>query len=107
MPESEKSYDLSKTFALNEIETSRITKEGIISHYLADKKLGMVRDSRIDEYESLKPLNFSDIKNFHSKNFSGKAYNYCIVASEKKINPADLSKLGQFTKLSLTQIFGY
>ncbi|KQN36137.1 peptidase M16 [Pedobacter sp. Leaf41] len=107
MPESEKSYDLSKTFALNEIQTSRITKDGIISHYLADKRLGMDRDSRIDEYENLKPLNFSDIKNFHRQNFSGKAYNYCIVASEKKINPADLAKLGQFNKLNLNQIFGY
>jgi len=107
LPESEKSFDLSKTNSLNGIETSRITKDDIISSYLADKKLGFDHDSRVDEYASLKPLTFSDVKAFHKDNLSAKAYDYCIVGSEKKISMADLQKYGAVTKLSLEQIFGY
>ncbi|KQN38428.1 peptidase M16 [Pedobacter sp. Leaf41] len=107
LPESDKSFDLSKNNSLNGIETARITKDGIIYSYLADKKLGFDHDSRIDEYAALKPLSFADVKSFHSGNISGKPYNYCVVASEKKINMADLAKYGAVTKLSLEQIFGY
>jgi predicted Zn-dependent peptidase len=107
LPESDKSFDLSKGNALNGIETSRITKDGIILTYLADKKLGFDHDSRSDEYANLKPLTFGDVKSFHQSNLSGKPYNYCIVASEKKINMADLAKFGPVTKLSLEQVFGY
>jgi predicted Zn-dependent peptidase len=107
LPESEKSFDLSKTNTLSGLETSRITKDGIIASYLADKKLGFDHDSRTDDYTNLKPLTFADVKAFHQGNLSGKPYNYCIVASEKKINMADLAKFGPVTKLSLEQIFGY
>jgi len=107
LPESDKSFALSKSNSLNGLETSRITKDGIISSYLADKKLGFEHDSRIDEYANLKPLTFADVKSFHQNNLSGKPYIYCVLASEKKINTADLEKFGPVTKLSLEQIFGY
>ena len=107
LPESDKSFSLSKGNSLNGLETSRITKDGIIYSYLADKKLGFDHDSRIDHYTNLKPLTFADIKTFHQTNLSGKPYNYCIVASEKKVSTADLEKYGAVTKLTLEQIFGY
>ncbi|WP_131535410.1 M16 family metallopeptidase [Pedobacter nototheniae] len=107
LPESDKSFSLSKGNSLNGLETSRITKDGIIYSYLADKKLGFDHDSRIDLYTNLKPLTFADIKTFHQTNLSGKPYNYCIVASEKKVSTADLEKYGAVTKLTLEQIFGY
>ncbi|MCZ4245506.1 M16 family metallopeptidase [Pedobacter punctiformis] len=107
LPESDKSFNLSKGSSLNGLETSRITKDGIIYSYLADKKLGFDHDSRIDLYTNLKPLTFADIKTFHQNNLSAKPYNYCIVASEKKVSTADLEKFGPVTKLTLEQIFGY
>lgn len=107
LPESDKSFALSKTNSLNGLETSRVTKDGIIASYLADQKLGFDHDSRIDEYAKLKPLNFADVKSFHQNNLSGKPYTYCIVASEKKVKMDDLAKFGPVTKLSLEQIFGY
>jgi len=107
LPESDKSFALSKSNSLNGLETSRITKDGIIYAYLADKKLGFDHDSRSDEYANLKPLTFTDVKAFHEGNLSQKPYNYCIVASEKKVSIDDLAKFGPVTKLSLEQIFGY
>ncbi|MBB6500947.1 M16 family metallopeptidase [Pedobacter cryoconitis] len=107
LPESDKSFNLSKGNSLNNLETGRITKDGIIYAYLADKKLGFDHDSRRDLYTGLKPLTFNDIKAFHQTNLSSKPYNYCIVASEKRINMGDLEKFGTISKLTLEQIFGY
>lgn len=107
LPRTDKAFDASKYNALNSIETSRITNGDIIGAYFADKKLGFDHDSRIDEYAGLKPLSFADIKTFHENNVANKAYNYCIVASEKNVKMEDMAKFGTVTKLTLEQIFGY
>lgn len=107
LPQIDKSFDGSKSNALNSIETERITKDAMIYTYFADKKLGIDHDSRMDSYNSLKTLSFNDVKDFHNTRISNKAYNYCIVASEKKVKLEDMEKFGPVTKLSLEQIFGY
>lgn len=107
MPESERSFALSKANVLNGLENTRIINENIIYKYLADKKLGFTHDSRVDEYKALKTLTFHDVKDFHQNNLSGKPYNYCIIASEKRISLADLEKIAPVTKLNMEQIFGY
>lgn len=107
LPQTDKAFEASKYNALNSIETSRITKNDIIGAYFTDKKLGFDHDSRIDEYAGLKPLTFADIKSFHSNNVANKAYNYCIVASEKNVKLEDMQKFGVVTKLTLEDIFGY
>lgn len=107
LPRADKSFDASKDNALNAIETSRITKDDIIGSYFADQKLGLAQDSRIDEYNGLKTLTFDDVQAFHKANVAGKPYNYCIVASEKKVKLEDMQKFGTVNKLTLEQIFGY
>lgn len=107
LPESEKSFEASKYNAMNSIETSRITKDAIIAAYFENKKLGIDHDGRIDEYNELKPLTFTEIKAFHAARVANKPYNYCIVASDKKVKLEDMEKFGTFNKLTLEQIFGY
>lgn len=107
LPESDKSFALSKANTLNALETSRITKGDIISKYFDDKRMGFDHDSRIDEYAGLKPLSFADLKSFHQSNFAGKKFAYCVVASDKNITTADLLKFGPVSKLTLEEIFGY
>jgi predicted Zn-dependent peptidase len=107
LPQVDKSFDGSRSNALNAIETERVTKDAIIYSYFADKKLGLDHDSRIDNYNGLKTLSFTDLKDFHKNHIANKAYNYCIVASEKKVKLEDMQKFGPVTKLSLEQIFGY
>lgn len=107
LPESDKNFESSKYNTLNSLETSRVTNYEIISRYYADKRLGIDHDSRIDEYNGLKPLTFGDIKTFHADNVANKPYNYCIVASDTKIKKEDLQKFGKLNTLTLAQIFGY
>ena len=107
LPESEKNFVSSRSNAMNSIETARITKNDMISHYYADKRLGLDHDSRMDEYNGLKPLTFADIKAFHAEKIANKPYSYCIVASDKKVKTEDMQKFGKLTTLTLEQIFGY
>ncbi|MCX2481095.1 insulinase family protein [Pedobacter sp. MC2016-15] len=107
LPESDKNFESSKYSTLNALETSRVTNDDIIAHYYADKRLGLDHDSRIDEYKGLKPLTFADIKTFHQDKVANKAYNYCIVASDKKVKAEDMQKFGKLNTLTLEQIFGY
>ncbi|WP_442588841.1 M16 family metallopeptidase [Pedobacter sp. AW31-3R] len=107
LPESDKNFASSKYSAMNAIETSRITKNDIIAAYFADKKRGIDHDSRMDEYQALKPLTFAQIQDFHASNVANKPYNYCIVASDKKVKMEDLQKFGTLNTLTLEQVFGY
>ncbi|WP_285010795.1 M16 family metallopeptidase [Pedobacter faecalis] len=107
LPRADQSFAASKDNAMNALETSRVTKDGIIQSYFADKRLGLDKDSRIDEYNGLKTLTFDDVAAFHRDHVSGKTYHYCIVASAQKVKTEDLQKMGTVNKLSLEQIFGY
>jgi predicted Zn-dependent peptidase len=107
LPQLDKSFEGAKSNSVNAVETGRITKNGIISTYFADKKLGFDHDSRIDLYNSLKPLTFNDLKDFHATHIANKPYTYCIVGSEKKVKMEDMQKFGTVKQLTLEQIFGY
>ncbi|PST82359.1 peptidase M16 [Pedobacter yulinensis] len=107
LPASEKALQASKDNSLNALETGRITKDAIIYAYLNDRKLGYDHDSRMDAYQQLKPLTLTDITAFHKQQVASKPYNYCVVASDKKVALSDLEKLGTVTRLKLEQVFGY
>lgn len=107
LPQSDKSFDNAKANVINNLETTRITKDGVFYSYFADKKLGYDYNSRIDLYKALKPIDFNGIKNFHDQNIANKAYTYLIVASDKKVKLEDMQKFGTVKTLSLEELFGY
>jgi len=90
-----------------DIETERITEDGIIFNYLNAERKGLNEDIRKRIYENADKLSYADLKKFHDDNMANKPYTYCIVASEKKIKADDMQKCGEVKKLSLTDIFGY
>lgn len=107
LPVSEKAFDLAKTSLKKDIQTERVTQDGIVFSYLAAKQKGLDYDERKQEYEALDTLTMKDVKSFHEEQVSGKPYTYCVVASDKKINQDDLKKIGDVKTLSLEEIFGY
>jgi predicted Zn-dependent peptidase len=107
VPNVQNSIDFAKESLRKDIETERITQDGIILNYLAAQQKGLNEDIRKKVYESIDKIGYKELKAFHAKNFAGKPYTYAIVASEKKINLDDVKKYGEFKKLSLEEIFGY
>ena len=90
-----------------DIETERITQDGIIYNYIAAERRGLNEDIRKSVYMNADRLTYADLKKFHDDNMANKPYTYCVVASEKKVAAADMEKIGALKKLSLTVIFGY
>lgn len=107
VPRADKLLETAKEGMKQDIETERITNDGIIFSYLAAQKLGLSTDIRKQVYESIDKMNFDEVKKFHNQYLANKPYTYCIVASEKKVPAEELKKYGEVKKLSLDEIFGY
>lgn len=107
LPKADKLFDDAKTAIKKDIESERITDEGVIFNYLDNERLGINTDIRKDIYTNVDKLTFNDIKGFTQKEVSSKPYTYCVVASDKKISMDDLKQYGEVTTLSLEDIFGY
>ena len=107
LPKSEQLFETAKSGLKKSIASERITQDGIIFSYLKSQKLGNNFDMRKNVYEQAPKLSFADINTFHNKEMKGKNYTYCLVASQDKVNEADMKKLGEVKKLSLNEIFGY
>ena len=107
MPQLPANLELAKLQIKQEIETERVTQDGIIYSYLYDQRMGLKEDIRKKVYESIDNVTMKDIKDFHDKYISKKPYTYVILASEKKLSEDELKKIGEFKKLTLEELFGY
>jgi len=107
IPRSDKLFETARQGMKQDIETERITQDGIIFTYLAAKKLGLNTDYRKTVYGQIDAISFDEVKKFHDENLAKKPYTYCIVASDKKVNLDDLKKYGDVKKVTLEEIFGY
>lgn len=107
LPQSDKAFVTAKTSLKNDIETERITKDGILFSYLTARRKGLDYDIRKSQYQAISNMNFADIQQFHQQELANKPYTYCVVASEKKVAEVDLRKMGALRKLSLEEVFGY
>lgn len=107
LPVSEKGFELAITSEKKDIETERFTEDEIVFAFLAAKRKGLDYDHRKNEYAALDTMTMKDVKQFHEQEVAGKAYTYCVVASDKKIKTEGLKKVGALKILSLEEIFGY
>ena len=107
LPRVDNGLKAARSSLKKDIEAERIMNDAVIYNYLAAERKGLNEDIRKKVYDAADKVTFEDLKKFHEDNFAGKPYNYCVVASEKKISMDDLNKLGTVTKLSLTELFGY
>jgi predicted Zn-dependent peptidase len=107
LPENQTNFENDIKGLLKDIETERITKEGIIFNYLAAKKKGLTDDIRKTLYADYKTLKMKDLLNYHKQELSGKPYTYYIVASKKKVPLKKLATYGEVKELSLNELFGY
>ncbi|MBV2224830.1 MAG: insulinase family protein, partial [Cloacibacterium sp.] len=78
MPELPKNLELAKNQVEKDIQTERITQDGIIYNYLNAKNLGLNDDIRKKMYETVDKITMADVKKFHQNYFSGKPYTYAI-----------------------------
>jgi predicted Zn-dependent peptidase len=107
LPKVEQNVQVAKDGIKKDIETARITQDGIIFNYLAAQQKGLNEDIRKKTYVAIDKIGYDELKKFHNENIAGKPYTYCIVASDKKLTAEAMGKYGEVKKLSLEEIFGY
>jgi len=107
LPSVENNMVAAKSGQKKDIETERVTQDGIIYNYLAAERRGLSEDIRKTIYTNIDKVTYNDLKKFHDDNMANKPYTYCVVASEKKLNAEDVQKVGTVKKLSMEEIFGY
>ncbi len=107
LPNVEINFNTAKSAIKKDIETERITQDGVIYNYLAAERRALNEDVRKRIYDKMDKMVFNDIKQFHTDNIANKPYTYCIVASDKKIVSDDLKKVGEVHVLTLDELFGY
>ncbi len=107
LPQNEANLVNAKKSLMKDIETDRITKDGIINSYLNAKRKGIDHDMRKDNYDQYANLSLAEVAKYHKDHLSQQPYTYCIVASNKRISPDALSKYGEVKVLTLEELFGY
>ncbi len=107
LPEVESNILFARDGIKKDIETGRITQDGIINTYLTAQRKGLNYDIRKQTYEAVDKIGYNELKAFHAQYIANKSYTYCVLASEEKLKQPELEKYGSFKKLSLEEIFGY
>jgi zinc protease len=107
MPESETLLETARKSVMNQIESERITRTGILFNYLRAKHRGLDHDIRKDIYEKMPSMTFADLKAFQEKFIKDRSYNYMVLGSRDKLNFKDLKKYGDVKEISLDELFGY
>jgi predicted Zn-dependent peptidase len=107
MPVSEKSFEIAKESALNEIRTGRILRDNIFWTYLWNKKFGYNYDNRKDVFEKLPAYTLDDVVKFQQKQVHGKIFNYAILGNIKNLDMKYLRSAGDVKVVDSKTIFGY
>jgi predicted Zn-dependent peptidase len=107
LPQSEQNFANAVKSQKKDIETQRITKDGIIFSYLNAKKKGLTSDIRKEVYHYLDEMTLGNITAYHVQNFYNHPFTYAVIGSEKRINVDDLKKYGTVKKINVDELFGY
>ena len=107
LPNVEQNVQVARDGVKKDIETARITQDGIIFNYLAAQRKGLTDDIRKKTYAAVDKIGYNELKQFHTAYIANKPYTYCVVASDKKLTEEAMKKYGELKRLSLEEIFGY
>jgi predicted Zn-dependent peptidase len=107
LPNVEENIKFARAGIKKDIETERITQDGIIFNYLTAQQKGLNEDIRKKTYAAVDKIGYNELKQFHGEYIANKPYTYCIVASDKKLSEEAMKKYGELKRLSLEEIFGY
>ncbi len=106
-PKSENGFEVAQNAILNQIESQRITKTGILFNYENARKKGLDHDVRKDVYEKVQKYTLDSIARFQEQQLKDNKYNVVLIGNKEKINFKELQKYGTVKQLTLDELFGY
>ncbi|GHM99194.1 peptidase M16 [Cytophagales bacterium WSM2-2] len=106
-PKSESGFEVARNSLMNQLESERITKTGILFNYENAKRRGLDHDIRKDVYDQIQNMTIEDVANFQKEFIKNRKFNVVLVGDQKKLNLKDLLQYGTVKELSLDELFGY
>jgi predicted Zn-dependent peptidase len=107
MPLNEKGFANAKDGAVQQIETTRITKGNLLATFHSNDKLGINYDYRKNIYDGIKNMSLTEVNNFQIEKIKSMTYTLVVLGKQEKLNMTELGKYGQIQVLKLEDIFGY
>jgi len=107
MASSDKAFQLSKEYVLNNIRSERITKSDIFWTYLNYKDLGINYDLRKPTFEKIQKLELKDIQDYFDKHIQPARYSVLIIGKKEKIDFTYLNSIAHVEEIPLKTLFGY
>lgn len=107
LPNSTVALETARVSLAKSLASQRITGSGILTSFMAARRLGNQEDLRKSIFEELPSISYADLAAFHNGEFTNKAFTYCIVGDQESLKEEDIQKLGPVRKLTLDEIFGY
>ena len=107
LPQQQAQFSNAKNSTLKQISSQRVTKRNIYYTYLAMQKLGINYDIRKDIYNEVQNLDLNQLTNFYNQKVKPVTYNTAVIGKKENLDMNAISKLGEFTEVSLEEIFGY
>jgi predicted Zn-dependent peptidase len=107
MPLNEKGFANAKEGAIQQLETTRITKGSLLASYHSNEKLGINYDYRKNIYDGIKGMTLTDVNNFQLQRIKPMTYTLVVLGKKDKLNMEELGKYGKIELLKLEDIFGY
>jgi predicted Zn-dependent peptidase len=107
MPESEAAFNIAKESIITGLRTSRITKSGVLSSWIAAQDNGMDYDNRRLIWEKIPTMTLEDLKAFQQEWVAGRPYTFAILGRSADLDMDYMRSLGPVKQVSQEEIFGY
>ena len=106
-PRSETGFEGARSAILNQMESERIRKMGILFSYDRALQRGLDYDVRKDVYEQTQKFTLDDIAKFQQQHIKNKKFNVVLIGDKAKINFKELQSYGDVQEVTLDELFGY
>jgi len=107
MASSDKSFQLSKEYVLNNMRSERITKSDIFWTYMDYKDLGIDYDLRKPTYEAIQKMELKDVQDYFDKHIQPAKFSILIIGKKDKIDFKYLNSVAKVEEIPLETLFGY
>lgn len=107
MPESEAAFNIAKNALLARLRTERTIKDAVLWSYLRNEYLGVDYDRNKAIYEAVQNMTLEDVKAAQQKWTKDRVYHYGILGRSKDLDMKKLNSMGEVTKLTQEEIFGF
>lgn len=107
LPENRSRFQDGRETLLNNLRTSRTTRQSILFAYDDARKRGLDYDLNEKVYNDAQDLTLDHVMEFHDKHYSDRNYYYLVLGDEEKVDQDVLRDIGELEVLELEEIFGY